>query len=194
MIEQLKSLDAQFLLWVNENNSSFLDVIMWQFSKILPTILLVLIIAFFLYRRIHLRYAATYLLGCAFVFVIADGSSNAVKHSVKRYRPTHNIVLKEKIHKVKNYEGGKYGFFSGHSANTFGLTFFTFLFATIIQTKWRRIFFFYPIIVVYSRMYLGVHYPSDILVGIVVGFIAALIVNYVVRNYFLKGTVNAKAK
>lgn len=193
MIEQLKNLDAEFLLLINANNSNLMDTLMWQFSKILPTIILVFVIAFVLYKRIHLRYAATYLLGCALVFVIADGSSNLVKHSVKRYRPTHNIILKEKIHKVNNYEGGKYGFFSGHSANTFGVTFFTYLFATIIHAKWRRLFFIYPIIVVYSRMYLGVHYPSDIVVGMIVGLIAALIVNYAVRNYFLKGPVNAKA-
>lgn len=192
MIEQLKNLDAQFLLWVNQNNSSLMDEIMWQFSKITPTIILIFVIAFVLYKRIHLKYAATYLLGCALVFVLADGSSNLVKHSVKRYRPTHNIVLKEKIHKVNNYEGGKYGFFSGHSANTFGVTFFTYLFATIIHTKWRRLFFLYPIIVVYSRMYLGVHYPSDILVGMIVGFLSALTVNYVLRNYFLKSLNNAK--
>ncbi len=186
MFEQLKHFDAELVLWINSHNSTFLNTLMWQFSKMTPTVVLVLLIAFFLYKKINLRYAATYLLGCALVVAIADSSSNITKHSVKRYRPTHNLILKEKIHKVNNYEGGKYGFFSGHSANTFGLTFFTYLFATVFKSKYRKLFFIYPIIVVYSRMYLAVHYPSDIIVGIVVGFISALIVNFIIRKYFLK--------
>ncbi len=182
MIDRFEELDGNLLVWINNHNNPIVDEIMWFFSQIYPTVCLLLLIAAYIYKRVGSKSTMKFLIGCSLVFAFADGSSNLVKHSVKRYRPTHNLILKEKIHLVHNYEGGKYGFFSGHSANTFGVCFFVFLFAKVIRKRWRFLFFLYPIIVVYSRMYLGVHYPSDIAVGFIAGLIGALLVNFLLNK------------
>lgn len=186
MYEQFENLDRILLLKINANNTPILDAVMWFFSYTQPTIFLILIFAFFFFKKFGQKKTIEFILGCVIVFACTDLSSNAVKHAVKRFRPTHQLEIRAKIHKVNNYEGGKYGFFSGHSATTFGLTTFIFLCTTWIDKKKKLLFFLYPIIVVYSRMYLGVHYPSDILVGMIDGLFFGTLVFYIFNNYFLK--------
>jgi undecaprenyl-diphosphatase len=186
MFEQLRNIDRNLLLAINSHKSPFLDSLMWQFSSTIPTVTLILVFAYFFYKRFGQKKTAEFILACVILFACTDSTSNLAKHTFKRYRPTHNLEIKNQVKKVNNYEGGKYGFFSGHSATTFGLAMFLFLCAKWLKPKLKLLFFIYPLIVVYSRMYLGVHYPSDIFLGMLDGFFFAGLVFYIFNKYFFK--------
>lgn len=171
-------------------NCSMMDKIMWFISNdffIYPILLVGLIV---IWQKISWKLAIITLISILICIGISDGVSNFTKHQVKRYRPTHNLVLKDKIHIVNNYRGGTYGFFSSHAANTTSSVFLLIVvLLPVIQSKklvW--IWMIIPLIISYSRVYLGVHYVSDVLTGMIFGLIAALISLKFLS--FLKGRFN----
>jgi undecaprenyl-diphosphatase len=186
MFEALKSIDRSILLSLNSHYHPVTDSVMWFFSLTYPTIFIVVAAAFVFYRRFSTRKALEFLLGVAIVFACCDLSSNLFKHRIKRYRPTHNLEIRQKVHTVNDYRGGKYTFFSGHASNTFGIITFIFLSLTWIKASRRMWLFIYPLIVVYSRMYLGVHYPSDIFIGTLAGVFFGVMGFRIMNKYFLK--------
>ncbi len=186
MFEIIKMYDKNLLLFINSNHNSFLDLIFWQMSNNWPTILFVVTFGFFFYKKFKLKNLLSMLLGVGIVIACCDLSSNVIKHSVKRFRPTHNMELKEKIHIVNNYRGGNYGFVSSHAANSFGIITYLFFCASWLTKKKKILFFIYPLIVVYSRIYLGVHYPSDVIGGAIIGLIFGNIIFKLIERYFFK--------
>jgi undecaprenyl-diphosphatase len=192
MIESLEKFDRELLLAINSIHTPMMDVLMWYTSKTWPTIFIVLFVAYVFFKRFSPRKAVEFLVGICLVFACTDLTSNLAKHGVKRYRPTHNLEIKDQVHKVidddngKPYTGGQYTFFSGHAANTFGVITFIFFCVNWVPLKYRFLFFIYPLIVVYSRMYLGVHYPFDIFTGTIIGLIFGSLGFYIMNLYFLK--------
>ncbi len=187
MFESLKAWDRSLLININAHHSAVLDGLMFYLSDhSWPTVMIILVCSFLFYKRYALKKAIEFLIGCAIVFACTDLSTNVIKHAVKRYRPTHNLEIKEQLHTVKDYRGGQYGFFSAHAANTFSVMTFIFFSMFWIRKKYRLVLFIYPILVAYSRVYLGVHYPSDILVGVFSGLIFGRLVFLIMDKHFLK--------
>ena len=177
-------IDRGVLLAINQAHNPALDAIMWFFSLSWPTYLLVFAAAFLFYRKYQLRRAMEFLLGCAITFACTDLSTNIIKHNVKRYRPTHNEIIGHRVHVVDGYRGGKYGYFSAHAANTFGVITYMYLCLRYIDRRYRLLLFIYPVIVMYSRVYLGVHYPSDVLTGMISGILFGTLVYRIVKSFF----------
>jgi undecaprenyl-diphosphatase len=129
------------------------------------------------------------LLFIALLITLSDQISvKGFKEVFERWRPTHNPEIRDIVHTVKGYRGGDYGFVSSHAANTFAMAFFT---TKLFRNRYYGWFIFiWAAVVSYSRIYLGVHYPLDIiggaLLGILLGFVIFKLYLYVGNKYLKK--------
>lgn len=174
MLEYLNDIDSDALLAVNGLHDIFQDSFWWLVSAKWSSALLLLALLWILFRQKRLH--AVLVLGMlALAVLMADQvSSGLIKHLVERLRPTHDPSLESMVHVVNGYRGGLYGFVSSHAANAFAV-------ATLLSfiTRQRLVafsLFAWALLQCYSRMYLGVHYPGDILGGIAVGMLAGWLV------------------
>lgn len=169
MLEKLNTLDTQLFLWLNGHHSPFMDKVMWFISgkeEWLP--LYLIIVGFIIYKY---RWKSIYVFVAVGLFVtLADQiSTNVFKDGIKRLRPSHVEELKGLVHIINDYYGGSYGFVSSHAANSFAMATFT---AYLFQTRWYSVsIILWALVVSYSRIYLGVHYPGDIIGGALLGFV-----------------------
>ncbi|MDR2010460.1 MAG: phosphatase PAP2 family protein [Bacteroidales bacterium] len=173
MIEYLENIDRQIFMFLNGLHADWLDPIMKQITSFwfwYPIAALFLVLTIVYYKK-NFWIPLVFTILC---FTFTDQGSNITKKNVKRYRPTHNIEIGESVHVVDDYRGGQYGFFSGHAANGFGLAFITLLFIRKRYYTW--IVLIWAVLVSYSRIYMGVHYPSDILVGAIFGTAMAFLI------------------
>ena len=173
----LLDLDQSLFIFLNSLGSVNFDSF-WLFiseSSVIEAIYLALVIEFLWFFKIKdLKSILIFLLSLILMIVFTDQSSNFFKEFFERLRPCHNPELIEIIRIVKNGCGGLYGFFSAHAANTFAFATFMY-FLTPNERKYKRTSFFlfiWAAIISYSRIYIGVHFPLDILVGAVYGFLS----------------------
>jgi undecaprenyl-diphosphatase len=187
MIEYLNDIDADALLAVNGLHDLFQDSFWWLVSAKWSSLLLVLAIVWILLHQ-NRRHALLVLAMLVLTIVVADQvSSGLIKHLVERLRPTHDPALGNAVHIINGYRGGMYGFVSSHAANSFAaVTFISLLLrnrvVTIGMTLWA-------LMQCYSRIYLGVHYPGDIMGGIVVGVLSGwlmwLLMRWIQRRWHI---------
>ncbi|OFX85725.1 MAG: hypothetical protein A2W99_05885 [Bacteroidetes bacterium GWF2_33_16] len=174
MIDFLIYWDTQLFIFLNGIHSPFWDDAMWWITKTTLWIPLYLILAaFIIYKQRKQSYVT--LLFIALLVLLSDQVSvHFFKDIFQRLRPCHTPELQDIVHLVKNKCGGKYGFVSSHAANTFAIaSFLTFLFKYMPFTIF---IFLWAVIVSYSRIYLGVHYPLDVICGALLGFLIGFVV------------------
>ncbi len=174
MLEQLKAWDEQLLIFLNQFHSPMFDSIAFYLTK---TEFWIPLYGFLLYLifRDHKKQGWVAVAGIALSIIITDQiTSGLMKPYFERLRPSHEPALEGILHLVDNYRGGLYGFASSHAANTTGIAVFVFLLLRPTYT-WAWTIFIWAAIMSYTRIYLGVHYPGDILTGAVVGVIGGYI-------------------
>jgi undecaprenyl-diphosphatase len=182
MIEYLESIDVAIVQLVNSWNTPFLDELMWIVSGRITWIPLYVFLIYLAIRQSGWKFGLIYLMCVALAVVLADLiSTQGMKEVIQRYRPSHNLAIKDQLHYYQlgwgeYYVGGMYGFVSSHAANFFAIAVFSML-VLIDYKKWMNpLLIFIAVLVSFSRIYLGVHYFSDVFVGALVGMLIALLV------------------
>ena len=170
MPEQLVLLDRQLLLALNGSDSTWLDQVFLLVTKTTTWVPLIAVLLCILWRHRPWREVVLFAVGVALVILVADRfSSGFCKPFFHRFRPSHEPALEGLVDLVGDRRGGLYGFISSHAANTFGAFAFISLYfrrrvATLTLLLWACLSS-------YSRIYLGLHYPGDILCGALWGLL-----------------------
>lgn len=168
MIEKLLVYERDAFFMLNGSDSPFLDRFMWLYSGKAVWLPLAFFILLVLVYRKNWRESLLILLAIVLVITLCDQfASHVCKPIFTRFRPTHHPDFMNQVKVVFDYRGGMYGFISSHAANAFGFaTFMTLLF----RYKWFTITLFsWAVVTAYTRIYLGVHFITDIIPGAVSG-------------------------
>lgn len=171
-MQWVENLDHQLFLVINGAGNPIFDTVMVLASSKYFWIWLYILILIYFYSQFSHKALLILLLLVVSLTLTDLLSVHALKNVIQRYRPCHHAELAEQVRLVTGRCGGKYGFVSSHAANTAGI-FFTLIFSGLLRWKAQRridktmvgLLIFYVLINAYSRIYLGVHYPLDILGG-----------------------------
>ncbi len=175
MFEQIKAWDTSFFVWLNHQNHPWADIFMlWATGDTAWLPLYGLLIGFIVFY--YQRKSWVVLVAIVLLITVADQfASGFLKPTVQRLRPCHEPELQNQIHLVVPNCGGTYGFVSSHAANTVALAVFLVGLArrkqqaNAIARNYAKIFdiflYSWALVVSYSRIYVGVHYPLDVLFG-----------------------------
>ena len=177
MIEQLEAIDYSLVLAINAMHSEFLDSVMWFLSGSYVLFFLLPFVFYFLFKVYSFKQLIWIFTAIVLTIILTDQLSvHAFKEVFQRYRPSHNLLLKTQLHLHEYsdgsfYKGGKFGFVSSHASNYFGIL--TLMYSLINQRWVRVILFMFALLIIYSRVYLGVHFVSDVICGALLGFVLA---------------------
>lgn len=162
MLEKLIQLDKQLLIFLNGLGSPAFDGLWLIITKQIYWIPLFLFLLYLVYKKIGAKQTLILLLFIAVLVAFTDQVTNLFKNHFQRLRPCNDTSVNTIIRIVK--ESNSFSFFSGHAANSMAVA--TFLFFNFRkQYRYFWLIFLWPLIFAYSRIYLGLHFPIDILTG-----------------------------
>jgi undecaprenyl-diphosphatase len=166
MLEKILSLDIQLFIFLNGLGSETYDGFWLFITKQVNWTPFFLLLLFLVYKKLGIKQTAFLLLFVTLLILTSDQITNLVKHTFQRLRPCSNQEIKSIIRVVQTRTS--FSFFSGHAANTMAVATFLYLIFKN-QFKYVGFLFLWPLIFAYSRIYLGLHYPLDILSGYLFG-------------------------
>lgn len=175
ILSWLAETDSKFFLLLNGMHNHFFDYVMLWASNRWIWIPFYALVLFRIYKLFGKKTIMVVVLTALLITASDQLSTNAIKNVVKRPRPCHEVSLQGKIHLVNNYCGGQFGFVSSHAANCFALLSFLFLLMRSQDKLLLRLLAAWAILVSYSRIYLGAHYPGDVICGAVLGIILGIL-------------------
>jgi undecaprenyl-diphosphatase len=183
MLQTLKEWDRELFIWLNnlgiEQYDSFW-IFVTQIESWLPLFLFFFILIFYFYG-LKKGFVVIFFLLVSFSLTLTF--TNLVKEYVARLRPNNLEALSGLIRILQ--KPTNYSFFSGHASSSFAVTTFVAL-CIRKHSKWIYLSFLWPIIFVLSRIYVGVHYPSDLFVGALVGTLIAFLIYWVCKKVLKK--------
>lgn len=195
-MEKLLQLDTELFLFFNGIHASWADRAVYLISKgwfWIPLFLFIIFLIFRMYKRRGWIVLAVF----ALTIALSDQTCNLVKNSVCRYRPSHTEAIADQIHLVQKpdgsrYFGGQYGFPSAHASNTMALAFLVIFFLSKGKKWMIALAVMWSLMMAYTRLYLGVHYPLDILCGFILGSCYALLMTFLYRKWLSKMELGEK--
>ena len=188
--ETLIQFDKQLLLAINGSDSLFVDGLAVALTTAATWIPLYLALFFLVLRNNENMRQILLIVGCAALCVVLAGTvdDTIVKPGVARLRPTHDLQIGMAVDVVDGYRGGSYGFFSAHAANTFSIAVF---FSLLVRSGMLSfLLVLWSLVNCWTRMYLGVHFPGDILCGLLWGGLSGTAVYYL--YYRVSGRMPAR--
>jgi len=191
MLEMLINLDRDLFEAINSLHTPFMDTVMWWIADKAIWIPFYVLLAVFLYMKFG-KQSIYMILFAALLITLSDQGSVMFKNFFERERPCHDEILSFTVHIVNNKCGGKFGFVSSHAANTMAVFTYLLLIARNINKNITIATGVWVVLVGYSRIYLGVHYPADIIGGWITGIFAAIITYVIYRLIFDSPVVHLK--
>jgi undecaprenyl-diphosphatase len=179
MLERIKELDTSLLVYLNSLGSQTYDKLWLIITNQLNWTPLFLLMFYLIYKKIGGKQTLYVLLFIAVLIAFTDQTTNLFKYTFQRLRPCNNPDINTIIRVVEVRKS--YSFFSGHAANTMAVA--TFLYLVLKRHfKYLGFLFLWPLIFAYSRIYLGLHYPGDILTGYFFGALFGFLIYLVYRK------------
>lgn len=180
-MDYLDSFDKWLFLVLNGINHPVFDDLMFAISNRFIWIPLYAILAYLILRKY--KGSVVYIfVAVAILITLSDQLAfHMFKEVFERLRPCHDPEIKDMVHLVNGHCGGQYGFLSSHASNSFALAWFL---GPILNSEgkyWRSGLILWAIVVSYSRIYLGVHFPLDILAGCILGILIAELLLYILK-------------
>lgn len=185
MLEKIITLDKELFIYLNGLGSEIYDGFWLIITKQINWLPFFLLLLYFVFKKLGIKQMIFVILFVAILITITDQTTNLFKFGFERLRPCNNPEINSFIRVVKS--SATFSFFSGHAANTMAVATFLFL---LLKNKLRYfgLIFLWPLIFAYSRIYLGLHYPSDIicgyLCGLIFGFLMFKIYKETQKRYF----------
>lgn len=182
MFEKLLEWDRETFIYLNSLGIEEYDFFWSTITTISTWIPLFLFFAFLLFKTYPKKQAIYSIVTVVAVFVFVHTLTDLTKEIVGRLRPNNDTEINSLIRIVKNSYG--YSFFSGHASSSFSITTIVVLFLRK-KFKWAGVFYLWPLLFTISRIYVGVHFPIDLLVGALVGTLSALFFYWLHNSFIL---------
>lgn len=178
MLERLIHWDQQLLLAVNGTHTPFWDVVMWNISWPIIWIPAYIVILYLCIRYYKMQTFYILLFTAVLISLTDTSSVYMFKNVVQRLRPTHEPALANLVYIVNDYRGGEFGFVSSHATNFFGIAvFFSMIFRRNLK-YFALVSLSLAALIGYSRIYLGVHYPGDVICGALLGSLIGWVMGF----------------
>ncbi|WP_350287476.1 phosphatase PAP2 family protein [uncultured Croceitalea sp.] len=172
-MEELIQLDKELFLYLNGLGTKSWDGFWMYLSRTLSfvTIPIYILLLFLSFKAFGLKKTGIIVIIVALLITTTDQLSNFFKYGIGRLRPCYDLEIQDVMRLVKSYCGGKFSYFSAHAANSVALAAF---FSFTLSKKYRPLPYFlmaWALMVSYSRIYIGVHFPLDVVTGVFVGIL-----------------------
>lgn len=177
----LNDLDHQLFLFLNGLHVGWLDPVMTFISSELGWVPFYAVLVFLVFYKYKWK-GLWVLLGVVVAITLSDQiASHVFKPLVMRLRPCHDPLIKDIVYLPNGHCGGKYSFMSSHAANTFALASLIFMTMKKHYSKIGWLMFPWAAVVSYSRIYMGAHFPGDVICGAALGLAVGFGIGYLTR-------------
>jgi undecaprenyl-diphosphatase len=189
-MEDIISYDKQLLVYLNNLGSKSFDWFWLLITNQFYLAPIFLYIFYLLWKKIGWKNLWMVLLFIALIIMVCDQTTNLFKYTFQRLRPVNDLEIKESLRILISRKS--FSFFSGHASNSMATTLFMFLIFRKYY-KYAFLLFLFPLVFAYSRIYLGLHFPTDILTGYFVGAIVGSFFYFIYKKANSEGLEQKKS-
>jgi len=169
MLEEILKYDKEVFLLLNNLGSETWDEFWMFITNKFSSIPVYLLLIYLSYKQIGIKKTVFLVITAVLMITVTNGLADFLKYGVQRLRPCFDPDVNELARLVKDSCGGKYGYFSAHAGNTMAVAVF---FSILLKENYKLVgllLLIWAVLIAYSRIYIGVHFPLDVFSGMVIG-------------------------